>query len=574
VSTPESRADDRTTVEARLPWHLRQLDEDAARRLTEALGLDPVTARVLVGRGMSTPAAAAAFLDPGLDELHSPFAFVQMEAAVDRVLGAIERSERIVIHGDYDVDGISGTVLLVTVLRHLGGDVDFILPHRVEDGYGLTSGGVEKAAELGAKVLIAVDCGITAHGPCALAVERGIDVIIVDHHLPQGDAPPACAILNPRLPESGYPEEDLAAVGLAFKLARAVLERHPGTDFSGISMLKLVALGTVADLVPLHGENRVMTFHGLASLRDVVNPGLRSLLEVSGVDPRAVTAGDVGFRIAPRINAAGRIGHPRDAAELFLTADPGRARRLAGHLQSLNSERQGLEREVFEQALETVTAEDPIVVVGGEGWHRGVIGIVASRLVERTGRPAMVCSLDASHAHGSARSVPGFDIVGVLEAVSDLLEEFGGHRQAAGFRLPADRFEEFRTAVNSAAAGHDPAHLRAVLECDAELDVHRITPGLAMELERLAPFGIGNPRPRFLLRGLRLAGPPELLKQEHLKLRLRADDGDIEALAWRRGHLASALAGVDTVSMVATLKLRRWGGRLSPQLEIEDISAP
>lgn len=559
---------------ARVPWRLRPLDETAAAALADALGLDRVTARVLVGRGIDTPEAARAFLDPGLDELHSPFLFAEMEAAVERVLRAIQRRERIVIHGDYDVDGISGTVLLVTVLRHLGADADFILPHRVEDGYGLTEAGVERAREMGAAVLIAVDCGITAHAPCAIAAEHGLDVIIVDHHLPQGGRPAAFAILNPRVPGSGYPEEDLAAVGLAFKLARAVLERHPGTTFSGISMLKLVALGTVADLVPLRGENRVMAHHGLASLRDVVNPGFRALLDVSGVDPRAVTAGDVGFRLAPRINAAGRIGHPREAAELFLTTDPGRARRLAGHLQNLNAERQGLEREVFERAVESGLGEDPIVVVGGAGWHRGVIGIVASRLVERTGRPAMVCSFDERHAHGSARSVPGFDIVGALGAASDLLEEFGGHRQAAGFRLAVDRFAEFRIKVNAAAALHAPDQRRAVLECDAELDLRSVTPHLAMELERLAPFGIGNPRPRFLLRELRLAGPPETIKEEHMKLRLRGDREDVEAIGWRRGHLAESLRGSETVSMVATLKIRRWGGRLTPQLEIEDIAAP
>lgn len=573
MTAPGSRDPVAEGLRARLPWRLRELDEAAAEAVADRLGLDRVTARVLVGRGLDTPEAARAFLEPGLDELHSPFLFAEMEAAVDRVLRAVERRERVVIHGDYDVDGISGTVLLVTVLRHLGADVDFILPHRVEDGYGLTEAGVRRAADMGAAVLIAVDCGITAHGACSVAVDLGLDVIIVDHHLPQGGAPDACAILNPRMPGAGYPEEDLAAVGLAFKLARAVLERHPGTTLSGISMLKLVALGTVADLVPLRGENRVMAYHGLASLRDVVNPGLRALLDVSGVDPRSVTAGDVGFRLAPRINAAGRIGHPRDAAELFLTTDPARARRLAGHLQNLNAERQGLERQVFEQAVEGGLGEDPIVVVGGKDWHRGVIGIVASRLVERTGRPSMVCSLDERYAHGSARSVPGFDIVGALGSVRDLLEEFGGHRQAAGFRLPVDRFEEFRLQVNAAAAGHDPAELRAVLECDAELDIRAVTPQLAMELDRLAPFGIGNPRPRFLLRDVRLSAPVETIKEEHMKLRLRGDTEEIEALGWRRGHLAAALRGAESVSMVATLRVRRWGGRLSPQLEIEDIAS-
>lgn len=557
----------------RRPWRLNEIDDVVARGLADALGLQLPTARVLVGRGITSAEAGEAWLQPSLDTLHSPFRFHQMEAAVDRLLFAIRRGERIVVHGDYDVDGISGTVLLVTVLRHLGGDAEFLLPHRIHDGYGLNPEGVGRAAELGAGVLVAVDCGITALPACEAAASAGIDVIVVDHHLPRSELPVAHAILNPRLPDSGYPEDDLAAVGLAFKLARGVLERH-ASNFSGISLLKLVALGTVADLVPLRGENRTMTFHGLASLSDAVNPGLLALMKVAGVDPRRVTAGDVGFRLAPRINAAGRVGHPDRAAELFLTRDEGRARRLAGELQRLNTERQDLERGVLASALEAgASAEDPIVVVAGEGWHRGVIGIVASRLVDLTGRPAMVVSIDGEQAHGSARSVPGFHVVEALDAAAELLDAYGGHQQAAGFSLPARRLPELREALRAHAEGHDPSAMRAVLVCDDWLDAGRINPALALELERLAPFGIGNPRPRFLCADLRLAGPPRLIKDEHLKLLVRCDGDDLEAIAWRRAELAESLAGLDTVSLVATLKTRRWGGRMRPQLEIEDLGA-
>lgn len=560
-------------IRPRRPWQLRAPDRELAGALVSDLGLQEVTARVLVSRGIDTTDAARAWLHPSLDGLHDPFAFRQMEAAVDRVLYALRHGERIVVHGDYDVDGISGTVLLVTVLRHLGGDVEFILPHRIDDGYGLAPAGMDRARGMGADLLVAVDCGVTALAACERAAAIGLDVIIVDHHLPRSDLPRARAILNPRIPDSGYPEDDLAAVGLAFKLARGVLQRH-GRDATGISLLKLVALGTVADLVPLRGENRVMTHHGLAGLADPVNPGLRALLEVAGVRGRAVTAGDVGFRIAPRINAAGRIGHPDEAAELFLTSDPGRARRLAGRLQSLNAERQELERSVVAQVNEAgVSDGDSVVVVAGEGWHRGVIGIVASRLVEQTGRPAMVISLADGVGHGSARSVPGFNIAEALAVAGDLLDEHGGHHQAAGFRLQADRVGELREALMAHAAGYDPSALTVALTCDDEIAPDSITSALVLELERLAPFGIGNPRPRFLCPGLRLVGPPQLIKEEHLKLRFRGREQDLQAIGWRRADLAAALQGVEEVSLVATLRADRWGGRLEPRLEIEDLGA-
>ncbi len=571
TEVPEGGAHSR--VEARRLWEVRSVDNDAARLLAADLGICNTTARVLVGRGMSTPASAERYLAPGLDELHSPFEFAHMGAAVDRLQAAIASGDRIAIHGDYDVDGISGSVLLATVLRHLGGDVEVILPHRLTDGYGFNPSGVDRAQRAGARLLVAVDCGITATDACEHAAQLGIDVIIVDHHLPQGELPRAVAILNPRLEDSGYPEPDLAAVAVAFKLARAMLERAD-TKASGLSMLKLVALGTIADLVPLRGENRTLAVHGLAGLADTVNPGLQALMRVAGVDPRRVTAGDVAFRLAPRINAAGRVGHPDDAAEMFMTDDAAVARRLAGRLEQLNADRRELEQQVSTEAIEASGKEGGlIVVVAGEGWHRGVIGIVASRLVERTGRPSMVIAIEGSEAHGSARSVPGFDVTAALESAAPLLESYGGHKQAAGFRLAADRIDDLRDALGEHAAGFDPKDLEAVLTCDDELHADDVTMVLALELERLEPFGIGNPRPRFLCQDLRLAGPAQVLKSQHLKLRVHSGDSVISALAWRRGELAEKLAGATAIDVVATLKVNRFAGRLEPQLEIQDLRA-
>ncbi len=552
---------------------MREVDEDAARRLASNLGISSVTARVLAGRGLTTPAAAERFLTPGLDELHSPFEFVQMDAAVERLQAAIAAGDRIAIHGDYDVDGISGSVLLATVLRHLGGDIEVILPHRLTDGYGFNPSGVDRAQAAGARLLVAVDCGITGWEACDHAAGLGIDVIIVDHHLPQGQLPQAVAILNPRLEDSGYPEPDLAAVAVAFKLARAMLERSD-TTASGLAMLKLVALGTIADLVPLRGENRALAVHGLAGLADTVNPGLRALMQVAGVDPRRVTAGDVAFRLAPRINAAGRVGHPDDAAEMFMTADEAVAKRLAGHLEQLNTERRELEQRVSAEALtQSAGDEGLIVVAAGEGWHRGVVGIVASRLVERTARPSLVISVEGAEAHGSARSVPGFDISAALAAAAPLLDSYGGHKQAAGFRLASDRIDDLRAALHEYATQFDASSLQAVLTCDDELHGDDATTDLALELERLEPFGIGNPRPRFLCQELRLAGPVQVLKEQHLKLLVRSGDKAISAIAWRRGELAEKLAGATSVDVVATLKVNRFRGRLEPQLEIQDLRA-
>ncbi len=551
-------------------WRVREVDAEAVTLLQRRLGLLPTTARVLAGRGLVDPAEVEEFLDPGLARLHDPFLFSQMEPAVDRLRAALRSGERIVVHGDYDADGITATVLLVTVLRHLGADVEFILPHRIVDGYGLAPEGVDRAVAAGARVMVAVDCGITALAAAERARRAGVDLIIADHHLPRSELPDAFAILNPRCPGESYPEEDLAAVGIAFKLARGLLRRH-APHLSGIALLALVALGTVADVVSLTGENRVMTYHGLNGLTDAVNPGVRALMQVASVDPNAVSAADVGFRLAPRINAAGRLGHPDEAAELFLTRDEGRARLLADRLQRLNEQRRQLERRIFEEALgQRDWAAEPVVLAAGAGWHRGVIGIVAARLAERWRRPAFVLSIEEDEAYGSARSVPGVDVSALLAGADELLGEWGGHRQAAGFRLPATAIEPLREALARQAARQGPGE-PDVGVCDDLLEARELTPALALELERLAPFGMGNPRPRFLCLDVRPEGPPERIGGEHLKWRVRGAGGDTEVVGWRLAHRIDELAALASFDLVARVRANRWGGRLRPQLEIEAI---
>jgi single-stranded-DNA-specific exonuclease len=351
-----------------------------------------------------------------------------------------------------------------------------------------------------------------------------------------------------------------------------VLQRHP-KGFRGTALLKRVALGTVADMVPLTGENRVVTHYGLSTMADAINPGLRALMEYAGV--RApVTATDVGFRIAPRINAAGRLGHPKDAVRMFLASDPGEARRAAKQLHDTNARRREIEADVLEQALQQEPADDTsVVVAAGEGWHRGVIGIVASRLVEAWGRPAVVLTLEEAGAFGSARSVSGFDIVGALGRVADLLEEYGGHRQAAGLQLRRENVEALREAL--AATGGEELELAiqrsSELVCDAELELDDSALGLARELERLAPFGIGNPRPRLLCRDLRVEAEPIVLKEQHLKLRVGVGERQLDALAWRRADLARGIARGDHIEAVAKLTVNQFRGRAEPQLELVEV---
>jgi single-stranded-DNA-specific exonuclease len=533
----------------------------------------PSTARVLAARGLTEPDEVHEFLNPSLDGLHSPFEFVQMEAAVDRLLAAIERGERIVVHGDYDVDGVTGTVVLVTCLRAIGGDVEYSVSHRLVEGYGLHPDSVDRARDAGAKVLVAVDCGITAHAAAERARDLGIDLIIADHHQPGVETPEAFAVLDPCLPDSGYPHADLAAVGVAYKLGRGALERHE-SGMRGTALLKLVAIGTIADLAPLRSENRIITHYGLRSLRDVVNPGLRALMDVAGVNRSAVTTTDVAFRLAPRINAAGRLDSATDAIELFLTKDPGRARRLAKGLQQTNSKRQQLGDEILQSALQQEPShEDAFVVAAGEGWHRGIIGIVASRLVERWGRPAVVISIEGEEAHGSARSLSGFDILAALRGASEHLVEFGGHPQAAGLRLEAKNVPALRQALQATGREslEDAMQAAEAIECDDRLPTSVSLRDQALELERLAPFGIGNREPLFLCADLEVSGDPVVINDSHLKMRFRTPDGSIEAIAWRRAQVAPFLADCRRVDAVASLQMRRWRGRNQPQLVVKDL---
>jgi len=536
-----------------LKWTVSASDAAGVSDLARRLGLAAPAARVLWARGYRSMEQAARFLEPSLADLADPMLLQDMPAAVARLRRAIEQKERILLYGDYDVDGTSAIVILKKGLDLLGGVASFHVPHRLKDGYGMKSEVVEEAAAAGVSLIVSVDTGIRANEVVQHAARLGIDVIVTDHHLPESELPRAAAVLNPNRPDCGYPEKNLCGAGVALKLLDALL-RAAGWESSRRerlidSLLKLVAIATVADVVPLSGENRVIVKRGLAGLDRVRNPGLRALLDVSGFpEGKAPGAREVAFRVAPRINAAGRMASAGDVIEMFLTEDPDRARALASKLHELNTGRQQTEAEIaraiFEQCVEQpVTDADCALVFAGPGWHRGVVGIVASRVVERFHRPAFVLGIENGLAQGSGRSIPVFHLLEALEAMPDLFGKFGGHRQAAGVTLEAHRVEEFRERLRAYAAERlTPADFERELTMDAEIRGEEIDDRAVADILRLAPFGYGNPAPTFAARSAEIVSPPEVRNEKHLFLRLKLDGRMLRAKAWnfaeRLGELA------------------------------------
>jgi single-stranded-DNA-specific exonuclease len=509
------------------------LHSTTSLQLKGDLRLATTLARLLLMRGIQDAAAAQRFLAPQLSDVHSPYLMTGMKEAIERLDAAIERKEGILIYGDYDVDGTTAIVILKTAIELCGGAADFHVPHRIREGYGMKDDVIERAAAAGIRLIISVDTGIRAFAAAETAERLGVDLIVTDHHLPGSDGvPKALAVLNPNQPGCGYPCKALCGAGVAFKLAQALMEKRlTDKDQSRLlmSFMKVVAIATIADAVPLTGENRVFTKLGLDALRRAVNPGLKALLEMAQIPAtRPPTSGEIAFRIAPRLNAAGRMDVARDVIELFSVKDPVRAREIAARLDQLNAERQEEERKILE-AIDQRFEQEPdlrnasCVVIDGDGWHRGVIGITATRVVERYGRPTLVLSHDNGEAHGSGRSIRAFHLLDALESCRELFTRYGGHSHAVGFSLPSARVPELRAHLDEYARVRlTPADLEPVLEVDAELDLLEVTPDLFQALERLEPFGQGNPEPVFSARAVRMMAPPKILKDKHVKLRLAA----------------------------------------------------
>ncbi|WP_411277125.1 single-stranded-DNA-specific exonuclease RecJ [Gaiella sp.] len=553
-------------------WKLESVSYPDVRALTDALGVSETVASVLVRRGLADPVAAKAFLDPeGIS--HDPLLLGDMTAGVARLRLAVERGERICVHGDYDVDGICATALAMLILRELGADVSWHLPSRFEEGYGVSVATVARLAEEGVKLILTVDCGITAVAEVAEARCLGVDVIITDHHRP-GETLPDCPIVATR--PSAYPFPELCGTGVVAKLGQALLgPEHPVLARHA----DLIALATIADVVPLVDENRALTSAGLRGLSRTQKPGLAALMRVAGVDPATIDATAVAFRLAPRINAAGRLGRPDVALHLVLTGDAREADLLANELESLNRDRQAVEDRILREAVATVEAWSPdrrsrrAYVVWGEGWHEGVIGIVASRLVERFGRPIVLIAGEGDRWKGSGRSVPTFDLHAGLAACAAHLERFGGHRAAAGLSIAPDQLEPFARAFSAYADGVlGDEDLVSETRIDAIVPALALTLDLAREIEQLAPFGLGNPDVTLLVADCEAVGASTVGDGKHLRFRVRQQGRDAgSAIAFGLGGQLDRMRVGSHFDVAFRLKQNRWNGTVAPQLVVRRI---
>ncbi|HUZ14784.1 MAG TPA: single-stranded-DNA-specific exonuclease RecJ [Gaiellaceae bacterium] len=556
-------------------WTLADCPPGAQAELERALGVSAVTAAVLARRGYVDPDDARRFLE-GEQPPHDPFLLGDMEAACERLRAAIAAGKRICVHGDYDVDGIAATALAVLLLRELGADVDWHLPSRFDEGYGVSSGTLVRLADDGCGLVLTVDCGITAADEVAEAAARGLEVIVTDHHRP-GEKLPECSVVATR--PSDYPFPELCGTGVVYKLGQALF----GVD-SEIPKrhLDLVALATIADVVPLVDENRSLAIAGLRALARTTKPGLRALMRAAGVDPASIDAGSVGFRLAPRLNAAGRLGHPRAALELLLTDDENEARRLADSLEELNKERQAVEGRILREAIAQVERWTPeqrarrAYAVAGADWHEGVIGIVASRLVERYNRPVVLIAGSGGDRDwkGSGRSIPSFDLHGAFGACSELLGRWGGHRAAAGLSIKAENVDAFAAAFARHAEGAlDESDLEPVTRIDAIVGRdEQLSLDLCAELARLAPFGLGNPAPTLLAAGVGVADLATVGDGKHLRFRIRRSGRDGgSAIAFGQGPRLDSFRLDDRYDVAFRLEENHWNGTVSPQLVVRRV---
>lgn len=568
-------------------WDDVPTDQARSRQLAETLGVPPVIAQLLTQRGFVDADAADRFLNPSLTHLHDPWLLTDMRPGVDRIRQAIANKERIMIHGDYDADGITSTAMLRRALEVLGADVGHFVPDRMKDGYGLQPETIARLAAGGARLIVSVDCGIRASEAADHARALGVDLVITDHHEPDGSLPRAVAVINPRRPDCGYPEKSLAGAGVALKLVQALLEGHQtGRDLLP-SFIKMAAIGTMADVVPLVGENRVIAKFGLDGLtRGPHGTGLEALLEESGLTGKRLDSFHVGFVLAPRLNAAGRMSHAGKAVDLLLARgrDPQartEARLMAKELTEENVRRQDSEAGMLTEAKRLVE-HDPsiggqnILIVAAEGWHRGVVGIVASKLVDQFHKPAIVIALDGAVGHGSCRSIAAFDMLGALEANGDVFVKFGGHRQAAGVTVDVARLPEMRQRLTQWANDRlNPSDLMPRLRIDAELCLRDITTDVVDGLQRMGPFGMANPKPIFRACPVDLMQAPKILKERHLALMFKQDGRSFRGVAWRAAEREPYLsANRFGLELAYSLDQNEFRGERVTELTVADVRTP
>lgn len=555
-------------------WVLRPITE-RSKRLAPELALPVEAAQILVNRGIDDAATAHRFLYGTLDDLHDPYLMRGMRDAVQRIERAVSAREKILIFGDYDVDGILSVVTLSKALKSLGADVDFFIPNRLEEGYGLKEKYIDLALSQKASVVISVDCGIKAVAFVQRAREKGLDVIVTDHHQPGPTLPGALAILNPALPDSTYPFKKLAGIGVVFKLIQALLD---GTSKSSQlpHFLKLVSIGTVADVVELKDENRLFVKVGLKGLEDVSNIGLRSLMNACGISGRSVSVGDLGFRIGPRINAAGRLGMTDLAVNLFFSDSPQDVEDITRSLDKLNSRRQRIEEKVFNQAKDRVKRGSldrryKLLLLGCEEWHRGVIGIVASKIKDEFYRPVILFSYKDGKAYGSGRSIREFPLIDCLEKNKDLFLNYGGHTMAVGCELALEGMQDLRKRLNAFVSSKiTEEHLKKKIFVDAKIDFEDINFSLLDILSLFSPFGLGNPKPLFLTEEVEIMTKPKKIQGKHCKLLLRKEGKMFESIGWGKGDWADKMGAGERLHIVYSLQISEYMGEKNLTLFLED----
>ncbi len=559
----------------RKAWKLLPVKPELASELSRKLNISEFIAQALINRGVANETAATEFLHAGAECITDPYLLKGMQTGVTRIIHAVEQQEKITVYGDYDVDGITACAIIYKTLIRLGADVEYYIPDRQSEGYGLNDAALAHLIATGTRLVITVDCGVSAVKEVA-AVAGKLDIVITDHHQPPVELPAAVAIINPKQIDCRYPEKNLAGVGVAFKLCQALWQYCRGTASQFHDYLDIVAIGTIADIVPLTGENRVLVKMGLTQLAITENTGITALLAVCGLTGKPVDSGSVGFVIAPRLNAVGRVSQAAAGVELLTTNDADNAFRLASLLDEENSARQAIEKTILGKAEEQLATMDiaqaNVLVLAGEEWHSGVIGIVASRLVERYYKPVVMISIREGYGKGSCRSIPPFDMYAALTQCSDLLTQFGGHRQAAGLTIPVEHITRLRERLNSiAAASLSAADYIPVLKIDSCVPLKEITGAFIEQLTCLEPYGFGNPSPVFACRNIQL-GEKKLVGQQgrHLKLKLNhAAVNDV--IAWNMGELADSLACNQDIDLVFVPKYNEWQGQKRLQLTAHDV---
>ncbi len=546
--------------------------------LTYTFGFPPIIAELLVRRGLTEKADIDIFFNPKAETLHDPFLFKDMEKAVNRIQAAIDGKEKVLIFGDYDVDGITSVSVLSITLRDLGAKTTYYIPNRMTEGYGFSKSGVDRAKELGVGLIITVDCGINSTDEINYSRANGIDVIICDHHEPNGHSPAAVAILNPKMEGCTYPNPELAAVGVSFKLAQALLSRAGKPPEALESIFDLAALGTTADVVPLVGENRVLVKQGLARINTRANEGLQTLIKTAGLNKKPIETWHILFGLAPRLNACGRMGDATRGVELLTATDPNIRHKIARDLEQENFRRRREDERILREAMDIIEEANLApgtkpFVLAREGWHPGVIGVVAARIVEKFHRPAILIACEDGAGRGSARSVEGFDIFQALTECKSYLTEYGGHKYAAGLSILCDNIPAFTEKFQIVS---EPLLTFEVLEpklnIDAVIDIEQIDERLVQYLELFAPFGIQNHRPMFAAHDLRLCGMPRIVSGNHLKLKVKKGKTVLDAIGFNLGEHAYRLESCPTgFSLAFTIDLNTWGGNTSVQLKIKDI---